>query len=30
MIKPPKNYFKDIFIPKLEIGRIYENKALKI
>ena len=29
MIKPPKNYFTNEFIPKLEIGLIYEAKALK-
>ena len=29
MIKPPKNYFKDEFIPKLNIGKLYEDKALK-
>ena len=29
MLKPPKNYFADKFIPKLNIGLIYEDKALK-
>ena len=29
MIKPPKNYFEDKFIPKLNIGLIYEDKALQ-
>ena len=29
MIKPPKNYFTNEFIPKLNIGLIYEDKAKK-
>ena len=29
MIKPPKNYFEDKFIQKLNIGLIYEDKALQ-
>ena len=29
MIKPPKNYFKDNFLPKLNVGLIYETKALQ-
>ena len=29
MIKPPKNYFTNEFIPKLELEKIYEDKALK-
>ena len=28
MIKPSKNYFKNEFLPKLNIGLIYEEKAL--
>ena len=29
MIKPDKNYFKDDFLPKLELGLIYKDKALQ-
>ena len=29
MIKPTKNYFTNEFIPKLNIGLIYEDKALQ-
>ena len=27
MIKPQKDYFKNLFLPKLNIGLIYEEKA---
>ena len=29
MIKPDNNYFKDKLLPKLNIGLIYEDKALQ-
>ena len=28
MIKPPKTYFLNEFLPKLNIGKVYEDKAL--
>ena len=28
MNKPPKTYFKNDFLPKLEVGKFYEDKAL--
>ena len=29
MIKPPNNYFTDEFTWKLQLGKVYQNKALK-
>ena len=29
MIKPDKNYFTNEFLPKLNIGLIYKDKALQ-